>query len=242
MKKELKRQIKQDELKSGLETVVTWLAAHGRQIRTVSVAAVAALALFGVFSWWTASRGEAAREDFRSADEIFHAPLRSELPQDAEPSGPVFETETERYEKAMAAFDGFERRFPRHELALRARYYAGLARARLGKTEEAETLLSEVAARRDLGSIEPSLALLALGSLYASQESWDQAVDVYQRLLEGEAGLPRAQVLMSLAACLEGANRIDEARSSYERVSREFPASVYAAEARSRAEFLELPG
>jgi len=242
LKKELKRQMKQDELQSGLELTWTWLNAHRKEIRTGAIVAAVAVVVFGGLRFWMSEREQTAREDFRRADEIFHAPLRSELPSDAEAAGPVFDTEAERYEEAMAAFDGFERRFPRHELAVRAKYYAGLSRMHLGKIEEAEKLLSEVAARRDLGTIEPSLALQALGSLYASEESWDEAVDAYQRLLEGETSIPRAQILMSLAACLESANRLEEARGSYERVSREYPASVFAPEARSRAEFLGLPG
>jgi outer membrane protein assembly factor BamD (BamD/ComL family) len=242
LKRELKRQMKQDELQSGLELTWTWLNAHQKEIRTGAIVAAVAIVILGGLRLWMSERAQTAREDFRRADEIFHAPLRSELPPDGQAAGPVFDTEAERYEKAMAAFDGFERRFPRHELAVRAKYYAGLSRMHLGKTEEAAKLLSEVAARRDLGTIEPSLALLALGSLYASEESWDEAVDAYQRLLEGETSVPRAQVLMSLGACLESANRLQEARSSYERVIREFPASVFAPEARSRAEFLGLPG
>jgi len=242
LKKELKRQIKQDELQSGLELTWTWLMAHRKEIRIGAIVAAVAVVAFGGLRFWMAERAKTAREDFRHAEEIFHAPLRSEQPSDGEAPGPVFDTDAERYEKAMEAFDGFERRFPRHELAVRAKYYAGLSRMHLGKTEEAAKLLSEVAARRDLGTIEPSLALLALGSLYAAEENWDEAVDAYQRLLEGETSVPRAQILMSLGACLEGANRLEEARSSYERVSREFPASVFAPEARSGAEFLGLPG
>jgi len=242
LKKELKRQIKHDELQSGLELTWTWLTAHRNQIRIGAIVAAVAVVVFGGLRFWMAERAQTAREDFRRAEEVFHAPLRSERPADGEAPGPVFDTEAERYEKAMEAFDGFERRFPRHEMAVRAKYYAGLSRMHLGKTEEAAKILSEVAARRDLGTIEPSLALLALGSLYASEGSWDEAVDAYQRLLEGETSVPRAQILMSLAACLEGANRLEEARSSYERVSREFPASVYAPEARNRAELLGLPG
>jgi hypothetical protein len=44
---------------------------------------------------------------------------------------------------------------------------------------------------------------------------------------------------MSLAATLEDANRLAEARASYRRLGEDFPASVYAGEARRRAERLQ---
>jgi hypothetical protein len=43
---------------------------------------------------------------------------------------------------------------------------------------------------------------------------------------------------MSLASLLEEAGRLADARAAYERVASEFPASVYAADARSRGQYL----
>ena len=47
---------------------------------------------------------------------------------------------------------------------------------------------------------------------------------------------------MSAAQTLEDAQRFAEARAAYRQLTEEFPASVYAAEARARAEYLATAG
>ena len=43
---------------------------------------------------------------------------------------------------------------------------------------------------------------------------------------------------MDMASTLEQARRLDEARAAYRRLADEYPESVYAADARRRADFL----
>ena len=47
---------------------------------------------------------------------------------------------------------------------------------------------------------------------------------------------------MSAARTLEDASRFAEARAAYRQVAEEFPASVYAAAARTRADYLATAG
>ena len=244
MKKELKRQIKEDEFISGIGRAWRWSSEHRRELRSVALAVLAVAAIGIGLSWYQSSRDAAARDAWAEALRTFHAPLESDLGADAAPpSGPVFATPAERARKAMAAFDGFARRFSRHELALRAEYYSGLCHIQLGELDQAEPLLSGVAARKDRGTVEPALALVALASAYRSEGRYDDAVETWRRLLDDPGSpLPKDQALMQLAENLEQAERLPEARGYYERLSHEHPSSPHAAEARRRAGDLERVG
>lgn len=244
MKKELKRQIKEDEFITGIQTVVKWSADHRRELQTGLIAAAAVAAIVMGLSWYRNSQDAAARSEWTEALRLFHAPLESELTADApRPPGPVFDTAEERARRAMAAFDGFARRFPRHELELRARYYAGLCHIQLGELDKAEPLLSEVAASRDRGTVEPALALVALAGAYRAEGRYDDAVETWRRLLDDpDSPLPQDQALMQIAENLEEADRLPEARAYYEQLSRSYPTSPNAAEARRRAGDLERAG
>jgi TolA-binding protein len=114
-----------------------------------------------------------------------------------------------------------------------------LARLELGDSATAETVLKDMAARREAGALEPALARLALAELNRRVGKLDQAIDAYQQFASDAAvPLPRDYALMGLGTAQEEASKPADARATYERLLQEFPASVYAPEARRRAEFL----
>lgn len=239
MKKELKRQIKQDELVSGFQQASRWAIAHGSEVKvTAAVVAVVALAAFGVTSWLGHRRGEAERA-FSAALETFHAPVTAELPEGFEPPpGPVFASAAEKNRKAAAAFDEVAAKYGSLDAGHRARYYAALSRMELGEYDPAEKALNEIAARRD-DALESSLARLALADLHRRRGQLDKAIEDYRHLIDDSSFvLPRDHVLLELASTLESARRPVEAGAAYRRIVEEFPGSVYAPEARRRADHL----
>jgi tetratricopeptide (TPR) repeat protein len=241
MKKELRRQIKQDELVSGAEHAWGWLAAHRDRVRIAAIV-VAVVAVLGVgISLVQASRAQEAQRALNEALELFHAPLKPQTsPGTAGPAAGAFATAEEKYSRAAAAFDGVERRFASHPAGLTAAYYAALCRVELGKTAEAEKALTALAARRDEGRLEPALARLATADLYRRTGQVDKAADAYRQAAEDASlPLPRDHALIGLASVLEESGRLEEARAAYQRLVAEFPTSVYAADARSRAAYLE---
>jgi hypothetical protein len=239
LKKELREEIKQDEFASGLESAAAWLGAHRDEVRIGAGVAVVLLAAVGAFAYFQGQRAREADGAFRDALTAFDAPVAAEiLPGADRPSGQVFATAEEKYKTAAAAFEGVERRFGSSKAGLRARYYAALSRIELGQYQEAEKALREV---QSSGSgLEPELARMALANLYRRSGAVDKAVEAYRGIATNpSANLPRDFALLSAAQTLEDAKRWPEARAAYRQVFEEFPASLYASDARARAEYLQ---
>ena len=242
MKKEHRDEIKQDEFASGLEAATSWAVAHRDELRIGAGVVVVLLAAAGALAYFQGQRAKEADRAFRDALTTFEAPVASEIAPGADrPAGQVFATTEEKYKTAAAAFEGVERRFGSSKTALRAKYYAALSRVQLGQYAEAEKALKEIQA---LGAgLEPELARLAIADLYRRSGQVDKAVEAYRGLATNpSANVPRDFALLSAAQALEDAKRWPEARAAYRQVFEEFPASVYAAEARARVEYLQTAG
>ena len=239
MKKELREEIKQDEFASGLEKSLEWVAAHRDEVRIGAGVLVVLLAAAGAVGYFQGQRAREADQAFRDALTTFAAPVASEIAAGADrPAGQVFATAEEKYKTAAAAFEGVERRFGSSKTGLRAKYYAALSRVELAQYPEAEKALKEVQAQG--AGLDAELARVALANLYRRSGQVDKAVEAYRGLATNPAAnVPRDFALLSAAQTLEDAKRWAEARAAYRQVFEEFPASVYASEARTRAEYLQ---
>jgi tetratricopeptide (TPR) repeat protein len=240
MKRELKKQIKQDEFVSWLDHTLTWLRAHEREAKMTGAIVLAVAVGWLGLSTWTKARARAAEEDLAAALKTFHAPVAGE--PDAEPGGQVkvFATAAERNRQAAQELAEVHRRYGSQPAGRRARYYEGLSRLELGQFDEAQKALSEVAAVRDDEELAPALARLQLAELEQRRGRTDEAVKLYQQMADDASlTLPRDHVLMALSSTLENARRLPEAREAYRRLADEFPDSVYASEARRRADYLK---
>jgi hypothetical protein len=242
LKKGLRDEMKQDDLASGLEKAAAWAMAHRDEIRIGAGVVVVLLAAAGALVYFQGQRARDADRAFRDALTTFEAPVASEIAAGADrPSGQVFATAEEKYKTAAAAFEGVERRFGSSKAGLRAKYYAALSRVQLGQHAEAEKALKEIQALG--GGLEPELARLALADLYRRSGQVDKAVEAYRGLATNPtASVPRDYALLSAAQALEDARRWPEARAAYRQVFEDFPASVFAAEARARVEYLQTLG
>jgi tetratricopeptide (TPR) repeat protein len=242
MKRDLKKHIKQDEFATWLGRVVAFVRAHEKETRvtigTLLVLGVGALAL----NYVRDQRGRAVETELATAIEAFHAPASDEAPASPDqPVGPAATTAAEKYRKAVEQFEKLGRRHASFPAGKRALYYAALSRGELGQFAEAEKLLSEVSSDKSEGALEPGLARLELAELYRRSGQPDKALAAYRQMVDDAAfPLPRDHVLMRLASLLEEMRRLEEARAGYRRLVEEFPGSVYAPEARRRADFLQI--
>jgi tetratricopeptide (TPR) repeat protein len=241
VKKELKRQIREDEFKSGIEHTIEWLRTHAEQVRVALIVAVVAGGILLGLSAFRSQRTRSSEAAFAAALETFQAPVESELAEGADrPGGTVFGNAEEKFKRAAAGFDGVARQWPSLPAGRRARYYAALCRVELGDFDNARAALNEVASHRDESALEAALARMALADLDQRSGQVDKAVDAYRQMADDSAlPLPRDYALMRLASTLESARRSQEAGQSYRRLVEEFPQSVYATEARRRMEHLQ---
>jgi tetratricopeptide (TPR) repeat protein len=238
VRRELKRQIKQDEFRTGLAKALEWLRLHSREVQMTTLAVVVLVGAGLIVQNFRARQDAAAQVGFAKALDTYHAPVKSELPAGAEPPAVTFDSREEKYRKALSEFEAVEKSAS-GEMRQRARYYTALARMELGDLPPAEKTLTEMAARKDQDTLVPSLARLALADLHRRNGQAQKAVDAYRHMLDDPSFLlPRDHVLRELAASQEETNNLKDARASYERLFQEYPGSVYAAEARQRATYL----
>jgi tetratricopeptide (TPR) repeat protein len=241
LKRELKRQIREDEFKTGVEHAVEWVRTHLEQVRLALVVAVVAGGILLGLSTFRTQRTRSSEAAFAAAIETFQTPVEGELAEGTErPSGPLFRTGEEKFTKAAAGFDGVARQWPSLPAGRRARYYAALCRIELGDLANAGSALADLVARRDEAPLEAALARMALADLDQRAGRIEKAIDAYRQMADDSTlPLPRDYALMRLGATLEDARRGEEAGASYRRLVEEFPQSVYAAEARRRMEHLQ---
>ncbi len=240
LKKELKQQIKQDELLSRIGQAWTWLQANRATAQRFALVALGLIVLVVGALAFQSHRTHAANLALDAAQQLYETPLASEVTADSAPPGSAsFPSAAEKYKKAAAAFDGVERAFPTLAAGLRARYFGALCRIELGDYETARKTLQVIADRQQAGALEPTLARLALADIARRTGAVDKALESYRALADDASGaVPRDHALMTLAVTLEDASRRAEACASYERLVEQFPNSVYAAEARRRASYL----
>jgi TolA-binding protein len=116
-----------------------------------------------------------------------------------------------------------------------AYYVRGLARARQGRTSEAETDFREAikrSQRRDLSG----RAATSLGMVLQERGEFGEAASSYEGAAANlEAGEVQATAMYNLGVCRQREGRWSEARRAFKSFLRKYPSSPEAAQARRRA-------
>jgi TolA-binding protein len=237
--KELKKQIKEDELKSAVEHALGWGRSHSAEVRVTALVALVLAGVLGAVGYFQTRERRQAEEGFGEAIATLGLPVLTATDPTPAPGTPAFRTANEKHTAAVVAFDGVARKFSSRPEGLRARYLAALSRIEIGQFSEAEKALIEIAADRRAGVLEPALARFALAELYRRSGQVDKATEGFRQIFSDPgSAVPREAALMGLGESLEGARKLAEAQATFRRLAEEFPGSVYAPEARRRAERL----
>jgi len=230
-RKELKRDEVAETLAHGAEAVLShqralWVAA--------SAALVVVLAVFG-WRFYTERQTTKAAAALDDAMKVFQAPIRTA----GEPQTPgeiSYVDEKNKLSDAASKFLKVAQQYPRTRPSQVARYYAGLSYVRLGRYDEAQRQLREVASGGDDGAA--ALARFQLAGVLDQAGKPDEAVKLYQQLMQNPSVLvPKPLVLLTLAEHYRKTNP-QEASRLYNQVKSEFPASPAAEEAEKRLQEL----
>ncbi|MBK5254855.1 MAG: tetratricopeptide repeat protein [Vicinamibacteria bacterium] len=236
MDKELKKELQRDEIGDALK------GARGFMIRPEVVkAALAVLGLVLVLSglyYGQKFRVSQAESAFARATEVFHAEVGALAPAPGS-AGQTFQTSAEKFEKAKTMFDDVAKGYSSMPAGKRARYYSALCLAELGRIQEAEAALKEVADRRDPGALEPAMARLRLADLVLQDGRAQDAASQYKALIDDAAsGLPKDRLIFGLASALEASGDKVAARRAYADLVNRHPQSPYVQDARQKMDAL----
>ena len=148
-----------------------------------------------------------------------------------------FESEEARLQASVEALRPIVEEYGAYPSGQAAKYYLGIALADLGEVEEAAETLGDAA-----GASVPmvgSMARYRLALLFAAEQRHDEALAELDRLVrDPRGGFPVAEALLAMAREYEAAGDRQAAMLTYERIADEHGTSVYAIEARNRADQL----
>lgn len=244
MDRELKRQIKQDDLVSGVERATAWLKQNQEKARLWGLVALVVVVGGLAFQTFSSSRQSQSQQALGEALDVLETQVTAEqaagtpLP----PGTPSFANSREKLTKAVALLDGVASRYGSLSAGKQAAYLAAACRLEMGELEAARQALTAIAAERG-DKLLSSQARLSLAELEARAGQVDKAAQALNELVdEAEAAVPRDYALLRLGLLLEQAQRAPEAAQAFRRLARDFPSSGYVAEAQRRAEYLQPQG
>ena len=222
-----RQELKKDEFAERFAVVQEWFLQNEKSIGKAAVIAVVAVAvLFGGYVLLRNRQNHAAA-GFTSALSTFHAVV-SETPP-AGYVGPHFKTDADKYQQALKEFSEIASRYSWMRQGKFARYYVALCERDLGKTQDAERDLKDIASG---GNAElASLAKMALAGLYEQSGRNDEAEKIYRELAaKPTSTVPKPTAELALADLLR-TTKPDQAKQLYQQIQKDYAGMAAADEA-----------
>ena len=230
-----RKEMKRDEVREFLSRGLLFLGEHAKRIG-IGLGILALLVLVGtVVANMMGGRRDRASDALAEALEVQTAPLRSELSPGVSGEGPVFETETARQDEARNRFEAVANEYPGSKTARIAKSYVARMELDAGRPAAAREIWTELASSGE-NDLLTAQVILNLVELERSGESAAEAEDRLLGMLDDPASvLPQDRVLYELALTQEALGKVDESRSTYQRILDEHPTSPHASAAAEKA-------
>jgi TolA-binding protein len=237
MKSTERHKLKENEFARTVARAREAMQTRGRDIATIVVVVIAAVALAAGYAWWRQSRNAKGNALLAEALAVEEAPVIA--PVAPAPGSPIpvqqsgtFATEQAKLEAALPKLMKAADAYSNTEAGITARYHAASVLATLGRYAEAEQRYQEVIDKAG-NSLYGRTARLGLADVLVSQGKYDSAIKIYQEVsTDTKSPLPIDGVLMQLGRAYMKAGKRNEAAHAFTRVVEEFPQSLYAADAR----------
>jgi TolA-binding protein len=240
MKRIERHKLKENDFAETVARARDLLVERQQTVTVTVVAIVAVVVILGAFMAWRTSRKNHATESLAQALAVAEAPVVTPPPPAPGSPPPVqqpgtFRTEQARAEAALPMLMKTADSYPSTDAGVTARFRAAATLADLGRFPEAEQRYREVIDKAGRSSIYAKTAKLGLADTLAAEKKYDEAISTLKELTtDSNLQLPLDGVLMQLARTAAQGGKTDEATRAYNRISNEFPQSLYAAEAKQK--------
>jgi len=235
--------VQKDVINRTLTETSHWAVENLNYLVGALVVVAVAIAIGIGWQYYSTSRDTAMQSAFGDALEMYHAAVGPEQPTN--PNQPQvqpkyrYDTETDKYEKALARFQELASRYSGSRVGELSQYYAALSENELGRTDEAKKTLNELAQSSSFPSVS-NLARNTLAQIAMGDKDYDQAIGLYNEILDTPSdNFPRSVIMLRVAEATEAKGNLQEALELYRKITAEFPGSGSASEAAGKIQRIE---
>lgn len=231
-----RKELKKDDLRETLAHGADAVLSH--QQLTLYLLIAALVVGLGAYGWWTYSQRQTLKASvaFDAAMKIFQAPLASPGTP-AIPNQPMYLDPDKKYTDAAQKFGDVAAKYPHTRPGQLAKYYYALSLEKVGKNEQAKSLLQPLAGGD--GEFAP-IAKFELAELDDFTGQGDEAVKLYQQLMDKPTVLvPKPVAMLALAEHYRDKDPAQAAKL-YGQIKSDYPDTKIADQASQ--ELAVLPG
>lgn len=231
-----RRELKKDEFRDTLAQGAEILRTHKSLIWQVAVVVVVAAGAVFLWKYYSGRQNAQASAAFATAMKLYSEPVVT-AGQTPTPGQPSYPSDTAKYTAVQEAMGQVAMRFPHSQYGDMARYYAAVSLDFLGRRQDAVNWLAPM---RDRGDAQfQALARFELARLYDQMGKYDQAVALYQQLVNNPTVfVPKSVVLLALGDHYRARKQTQQAVKYYDQIKSEFPNTGLADQADQRLEMM----